>query len=872
VSAVGRGQELRAIARFLDADWPDQLVLVGEPGIGKTTLWRDAVDKARDRAIRVLACQPSAAETQLSSASLADLLADVDPDLIADLPEPQRQALDVVLLRASTHTTDQRATAAAFLSVLTRLAEDGPVLLAIDDAQWLDSSSAQVISFAVRRLTGPVGVLVTVRTDTPAWESHRLTVGPLPQQRLHELLKERTGRSFPRPTMTRIHQVSGGNPFYAIELARADTATDLPPTLAQLVRARVDGIKPDVRHALLIAAALADPTVELIESALDTTPAKVDLLLEDAEQWDVIRLDGHRVRFTHPLLATGIYAATAAAGRRAVHRQLADIVADPEERARHLALAATRLDRTAVAALDGAAIRARARGATAAAAELLELAVKLGADTPERRNRLAQHLFDAGDPVRARAVLEGTTRAEGLVLLAMIRLHDDSYHEAAAHLVEALDKAGDDLGLRVRIQITLMFVLFNLGRIADAMARTGPTLADSARLGDPEHAAMAEAMVTMMRALAGHVITDDVIDRVLALPDPVAPSAAVLRPSLIGGLLLAWTGRLDEAHDHLLALRRRCLDRGEEGDLVVTAFHTVVTECWRGNLTDAHLLADDSAVRAAELGTELSRATALITQAHVAAYTGDVAEARAAAEGALEIFRRGSCVAITAWPLVTLGFLDVSIGDYESAATTLTPLLDSYGEPRTAPFASDAVEALIGIGRLADAAVLAVTVADNGRGIRLRCRALVLAAQGDLDGAVDAATMALDEHDARPMPFERARTLLVLGQVQRRRRRRAAAADALTTAAQLFDELGTPLWAARARADLARTTVPVGDGTALTPSERRVAELAAGGMTNRQVAGTLFISARTVEVNLSRVYRKLGIRSRAELGARMADA
>ncbi|HEX9336103.1 MAG TPA: ATP-binding protein, partial [Pseudonocardiaceae bacterium] len=275
MSAVGRDEELRAIARFLAADWPEVLVLAGEPGIGKTTLWRDAVERARRRGIRVLACQPSAAETQLSCASLADLLAAVEPAIAAELPEPQRQALDVVLLRSGTGhgAIDQRATAAALLSILTRLAEDGPVLLAIDDAQWLDASSAQVVSFAVRRLSGPVGVLATVRTDETSWESHRLPIGPLPMDGLHELLRARTGRSFPRPTMARIHQVSGGNPFYALELARTDTTSELPPTLTQLVRARIDGIKPDVRHALLIAAALADPTVELLETALDLTPA-----------------------------------------------------------------------------------------------------------------------------------------------------------------------------------------------------------------------------------------------------------------------------------------------------------------------------------------------------------------------------------------------------------------------------------------------------------------------------------------------------------------------------------------------------------------------------------------------------------------------
>jgi DNA-binding CsgD family transcriptional regulator len=883
VGAVGRDAELGAITRFLDADWPRVLVLAGEPGIGKTTLWRAGVERARQRGIRVLSCQPSAAETQLSCASLADLLAEVESDVLATLPEPQRQAMDVVLLRAGAGhgVTDQRATGAALLSVLARLSQDGPVLLAIDDVQWLDVSSAQVVMFAARRLNGPIGILATVRADEPVWQSDRLPVGPLPVDTLHELLRDRTGRSFPIPTMARIHQVSGGNPFYALELARTDATAALPPTLTQLVQARIDGMKPDVRQALLTAAALADPTVELLETALDTTPAKLDRQLEDAEQWDVIRLDGNRVRFTHPLLATGIYAAATPAGRRAVHRRLATVVTDPEERARHLALAAIRLDREAVAALDDAARLARARGATAAAAELLELAIGLGADTPERRNRLAQHHFDAGNPIRARAVLAATTTAEGLRLLAIMRLHDDSYHEAAAYLARALDEAGNDLRLRVRIRIDLLFVLFNLGRIADAMARTDDTLADSARLGDPELASMAQAMVTIVRFLGGQAPTDDVIGEICDLPDPIMPTPVAIRPSFIGSLLLAWTGRLDEACDRLLALRNRCRDRGEESDLMIAGFHSVVIECWRGNFVGARQLAQDSLARAAQLGTELPHATALATAAHVAAYTGEVDEARRDGEHALAIFERGSCVAITAWPTVALGFLDVSLGDYEAAAARLGPLADTdlgYRDPRTAPFAPNAVEALLGVGRLTDAATIVAQTEDYGRlvnrpwarALGARCRSLLLAAEGDLTGAADAATRALGELDTLSMPFERARTQLVLGQVQRRRRRRAAAAKALTEAAETFDDLRTPLWAAQARADLARTTVPVGDGTELTPSERRVAELAAGGMTNRQVAATLFISTRTVEVNLARVYRKLGISSRAELGRRMA--
>jgi len=910
---VGRDADLRTIMRFLDspAEQPLAVVLEGEPGIGKTTLWLAAIERARQRGFRILSCRPSAAEAQLSYASLADLLASVDDHVLESLPQPQRQAVDFLLIRspAGSVGSDYRATGAALLSVLDQLADEVPVMLAIDDLQWVDSSSARVLDFALRRLNARVGVLGAQRTAEPGDRELapllpdpdrllRVSVGPLSLGALHEILRKRTGWSFPRPTLARIEQISGGNPFYALELASgtrhegaAHPASPLPHTLAELVRARIEEVHPDVQQALLAVAALAEPTVELVQLALDTGPAEAERLLEDAEESGVIMLDGHRVRFTHPLLAAGVYRAASPARRRRMHRRLADIATDPEERARHIAQAAIRLDAESAAALDEGAARARSRGAPAAAAELLELAIRLGGNTAERRIALAQHHFDAGDPVRARALLEetaaelapGRTRAEALRLLALVRLHDDSYREAAGYLEQALDEAGADLRLRVRILNQLMFVLVNLGRIPDGLRLTGRTMTDAERLGDPDLLAGTLAASVMIRFLSGQGLDESLLQRALDLEDPDVPAPVMLRPTLISSLLLAWTGRLDEAREGLLSVRRRCLERGEESDLMFAAFHAVIVECWRGNLADARLIAEDTLERALQLGTDLPLAIALATQANVAAYAGQPDEARHAAREALAIFQRGSCLAVTVWPAVTLGFLEVSLGDYPAAAATLGPLAAAaaamgYGEPTAAPFAADAVEALVGVGRLDEAATLVDQLESNGRrldrawalALGARCRSLLLAATGDLDSAAGAAERALGEHQRLPMPFERARTQLVLGQIQRRRRQKRAAAAALQEAAQTFDELGTPLWADRARAELERVSVSPAADLRLTPSERRVAELAATGMTNREVAGALFISPKTVEANLARVYRKLGIHSRAELGQRMA--
>jgi DNA-binding CsgD family transcriptional regulator len=908
---VGRDAELSAITGFLDSlvARPEILVLEGDPGIGKTTLWLAAVEQARERGFRVLSCCPSAAEARLSYASLADVLTGAHDAVTDALPLPQQRAIDFVLLRADDEgaASDYRAAGAALLSVLNRLAEDAPVLLAIDDYQWVDTPSARVFEFAIKRLSARTGILAALRTGERGGHElllsgpdrvQRVPVGPLSLGALHQMLHERTGRSFPRPTLVRIHQMSGSNPFFALELAReaghsrtGNPAGALPDTLAELVRARIAGIHPDVQRALLAAAALAEPTAELIRLALGTGPMAAERLLGDAEAHGVIMIDGHRIRFTHPLLATGVYAAARPADRRSMHRRLAGIVADPEERARHLAQAAIHLDAETAAALDEGAARAHSRGAPAAAAELLELTIKLGGDTPERRIWLAQLHFDAGDPARARTLLEetvatlaaGATRAEALHLLAVVRLHDDSYRESAGYLQQALDEAGTDLRLRVRIMTQLLFVLVNLGRIPDALRLTSGSVADAEQLGDPWLLARALAASVMIRFLSGHGLDGPTLQRALDLEDPDAPGPVMVRPALIAGLLLAWTGRLDQARDGLLSIRQRCLERGEESDLMFIAFHLVIVECWRGNLAGARLIAEDTLERAVQLGTSFPLAIALAARANVAAYAGRPNETRHAAGEALAIFEQGSCLAVTVWPAVTLGFLEVSLGDCKAATAILGPLAAAaaamgYGEPTAAPFAPDAVEALIGVGRLEEAAALADQLESNGKrldrvwalALGARCRSLLLAATGDLDGAAEAAERALSEHQRLPMPFERARTLLVLGQIQRRRRRKQAAAMALREAARIFGEVGTPLWATRAQDELDRVNVSPAASTELTPTERRVAQLAGTGMTNRQVADALFISPKTVEANLTRVYSKLNIHSRAELGQRMA--
>ena len=306
---LGREVETRTVSEFLatDVGEPTALVVEGEPGIGKTTLWLDGVERARERGFTVLAARPAAAESALSYSSLADLLGGVDTAILSELPAPQRLALDLILLRADAGeaATDPRAVAAALLSIVRRLATESPVLVAIDDLQWLDASSAYAIAFAARRLAGSVAVLVTMRDDrdsvaATSWLQlptpdaiRRISLRPMDVSGLHAVIADRLGRSFPRSTMLDVHGVSRGNPFYGLELARsldgrALALTSMPGSLAEVVRSRIDGVDRDVRHVLLAIACLAVATVELVGRATDIDDADLVALLQDAESAGII--------------------------------------------------------------------------------------------------------------------------------------------------------------------------------------------------------------------------------------------------------------------------------------------------------------------------------------------------------------------------------------------------------------------------------------------------------------------------------------------------------------------------------------------------------------------------------------------------------
>jgi ATP/maltotriose-dependent transcriptional regulator MalT len=518
----------------------------------------------------------------------------------------------------------------------------------------------------------------------------------------------------------------------------------------------------------------------------------------------------------------------------------------------------------------------------------MDLAIGLGGDTPARRLSSALHHFDAGDQERAAAVLEetidrlpsGDLRAEALSRLAIVRLYGDGFTETAHLLQQALSETAPDSPLRVQISITLAYCLLHSNEVEDGLRTAELAVSDAERLDQPHLLSMALGMRVTLQFLSGHGLDDGSLSRALELEDPKAHTALVFRPSVQHALLLEWTGELDRAREALDAIRRRCMENGEEGEYVFVAQHVVTSSVWRGDFVKAGLVAEDTMEQALQLGgnTPLFLATSL--RAQLAAYAGQEADARDAIDEALEISGRTGTSRLADRVLAVLTFLEVSLGNYEAAAVAASPMLSSF-DPESTPtelpaaaFLPDAIEALVQLERLAEAEPLIEALERNGRrldrswmrAVGMRCRSMLLAARGDLDGAHDRAQAAMAAHDGLPMPFERARTLLLVGQLERRQRKKEAASASLQEAFGVFERLNVPLWANRARAELVRANVGPRRSGQLTPSEQRVAELAASGMKNRDVATALFISPKTVEANLARIYRKLGIRSRAELG------
>ncbi len=909
-AAVGRDAELAQVDLFLAELTAAScaLALEGEAGIGKTTIWHESVNRARDAGMLVLACRPAAAEAKLSFSGLSDMLAGVEESAFGALPELQRNALEVALLRSAPEAPalDSRLVATALLSLVRKLAGAGPVLLAVDDAQWLDAPTASVLTFAVRRLERePVGVVCAFRPHAAGLglldsvERHRvrrIRVGPLALVPLGRIIAERLGRPLPRPVLARIADASRGNPFYALEVARlvprdaatSDAGLPVPDDVRTLAATRVHALPKATQRALLRAAVLAEPDTR----AVDAQP------LAPAEDRGIVRVDERgRIEFSHPLFAAAISASASAAQRRAAHRAAAAHVGDPEQRARHLAYSADRADRAVAAELDLAAELAASRGAPDAAAELVELALERtpardGALRAQRLLRAAGLHLDAGGAGRAGELLaqlllaepSDRVRAHALRLRATLESRSDGFATAIQTTLEALAAAAGEPSLAAAIELDAAFYLVGLGDVGGALRHAEAAVGradlpggDQGVLGD------ALAVAAMVAFLNGDGLSSDRLERALALEEPDRRRLSFTAPRLIAGLLLMWTGRLREAVQTLVALRAERMERGVESEISTFSLYLVWAYLWLGETEHAAEIAAADAASVALLGDPGMTALTRSAEALVSAQRGDIEATRIQAGAALAQFSELEWWTATVFPRWALGFGELSAGDPAAAHAVLEPLtemLPSLGlaDPIGLVFLPDEIEALVALGELGRAQPLiellrrlgeahnrpwAIAAAARGRGI-------LATAQGDLDEATAALREALAAHDRVEMPFERARTLLALGRALRRRKQWSAARETLRQALSLFAQSGAPLWAQAARSELGRAGERTTDPGELTATERRIAELAASGLSNQEVAERAFLTVKGVEANLTRAYRKLGIRSRGGLAGALS--
>ncbi|HEU4977653.1 MAG TPA: AAA family ATPase, partial [Solirubrobacteraceae bacterium] len=653
---VGRERELLAVAALIEpaATACFALALDGEPGIGKTSVLERGVALGRERGYTVLGCRPVESESALAFVSLGDLLEPVASDAaVRAMPAIQQRALETALARRPPgEAFGRHAVSRATLAVLRALADDAPVLIAIDDAQWLDASTEAVLRFALRRLRdSPVRALLALRSERGVQPSvlggevavQRIAIGPLSADELGRVVADRLDVSLARPRLAELHATSGGNPYFALEIVRALLARGepvgsggplrAPESIAVLLRARLARRSPAALDVLLLAAASPQPTASRTERVAGSAEG-----LREAVAEGMLEHDGDRLRFTHPLLASVVYAGADPLLRREAHARLAAATDDPDERAAHLARATADPDETVAADLSAAAHRAARRGAPATAAELEEHALRLTPpDLDElrfaRSLRTAEYRLAAGDTERGRLLLERlletsshpARRARLALRLGQVRYTSDDVAAARALFDSALAEAGDDDGLRAEAEQALAFTAMLGGDIPTALARARSSLRLAERAGEPRILSLALCRVGLTQFLGGHGLDRPLFERALELEtDHLDEVPVEWLPSYAFAWSCLMADDLPAARALYEQLARTAEERGDERFTASVLFATSELETRAGNWGAAVRLAAEAVERSRQSGLGTIHAWALCAKALVAAHLGQV--------------------------------------------------------------------------------------------------------------------------------------------------------------------------------------------------------------------------------------------------------
>jgi len=896
-AVVGREQEAAALAAFVSgkSESGRALVLTGEAGMGKTTLWQGALAAAREDGLRVLSARASEMELQLPFVALADLLEGVEFAAVDGVPTPQRRALEVALYRTEPEAAELSVpVASGFTAVLRALSAQERLFVAVDDVPWLDRASEEALTFAARRLAGSdVRFLLARRPGAPTMletaftppGAESLEIGPLSLGATRALLTERLDLTLPRRVLLRVFESTGGNPLFALELGRLLRERGTPEIGAELpipdfvddvFGPRVAGLSDGVRRALLAVA--LSPTLNRAQLVAVADP----LAIEDAVRAGLLALDGARVRVSHPLLGAAVRKHSAAADRRDLHLALATAVDDAALRVQHLALASASADAELAETVAAAAADALARGAAHEAVELAGQALRLTptADLQHeaRLIDLARYLMVAGEIGRVKELLAdkleaftaGPPRARAYLVFAEC---SDTVDETLRILDLALGESGGDAELQAQAlaEKSRMYSITSFRNLDEAERLAAQSL-EAAQLVGPDQEQWALSALAWVRLVRGRQF-DDLQDRA----DSVPQNSSLYEASVewVALTRLVCRGEFEEARSRFDQLRALAEERGEARSGLLMYHGLTEIELRAGNVAAASSLMARSQEWLAfeEVPMDSSR------MAILEAVSGrpDDAE-RWAAETIAQIGPTGMRREVTeGWR--ARGVAALFLRKPQQAVKALRPIWEhmvreGIDELGIWPMAPDLVEALVGIDELDEA--IEVTerlerLAEEqehpwGLANAKRCRAMLALATAYDDDAAALLREAAETYGMRGLRFDEARSLLFLGRVQRRHRKWAAARRSLAEAARIFEDLGGDGWAEQARGELERTgsrrPVPKGD---LTPTEERVARLAAAGLSNKEIAAELVVSIYTVEKHLSHVYAKLGVRSRAQL-------
>lgn len=905
---IGRDPERESISGLITAARAGRggaLVLRGEPGIGKTELLAQARRDADG--LRILAATGVEAETHLAFAALSDILRPV-LDRRDRVAPAQRAALEAALALGPPAVTDRFAAYAGAFALLEASAGDGPVLLAVDDAQWLDAASSEAIGFIARRLEDlPVALLVSVRTgegsEVAIAGARDVCLEPLSAEDARALLEAGTGEAMSTEVARRILDLAHGNPLALIELPRALSDDErlgrspLPDPLrvGEVIRTafrrRLDALDDETRRGLIVVAAGGDDAVEPVLAACERVGSSL-AALERAEGAGVLSIGTGRVVFAHPLIRALVLELAPAPEMRAAHRALAEAIAadrGQERRAWHLAWAAVGMDEEAAAALEQAGGAAAARTAYSSATDAMVRSAALS----------------TADDDRARRLLQAAQLA-----------HVAGRMPASVALLGQAAECVRDPGLEAEIDHLRGMVLIYTGPMEDGV-RVLFDNADRVAAHSPERAALMLVDSSMSWGMAGHpamcIVSCERALRLGPLPDAIRAKldvamansllfvgrgeeamalAATLEPIVAGfdpvggdyqavicGIVVhTYLGEFAVAEREVERAVGACRAAGALGPLAFYLAMGADLAYRRSNWAAGAAAAQEAAQIAEETGQVPIAAYAYAVLARLEATCGADAFCRRHLETSATLAALAGSTALDAWNGHALGLLELARGNLDTVIDTLEGVATMWRreEVRCAEavrWRQDIIEAYARSGRVTDArrhlrelaeeATLTGTAATHA----LVARGRGLIAGGDHERHFEEA---LALHARLPIPIDVARTHLVYGERLRRDRRRAKAREHLTAALEGFEALGARPWTERARNELAaagvRTASPQSPVTErLTPRELQVALAVARGATNREAASALFLSEKTVERHLSATYAKLGVRSRSEL-------